>query len=591
MCPDFELLVAFDRIDSSDDRRMDRGEFDAAIPTLCGWGVQINDLDTAFSSIDSDGSGTIIFEEFCVWALATGLDLDPSDNVADESTLPARHVSSAVEAARAARDTAARVRELDERAKATATQGHGDETQSVDLRALVAKLPVDEGRTAERKDLFARCDVNGNGVLTLSEVQIGMATFLGTDGADTVQAFAPAVKRAYQAARHAASDASGGAGSAVGAADVVGQAQFRALLIYLKLYFELLAVFDRIDTNDDRRVDASEFSRALPLLAGWGVHVTDPAAEFRAMDTDGGGLVLFIEFAGWALRKGLDVWLRDAHSHESGTTHHREELVRAHTRALRERPAGTPSKRMRAATTARPRPQPINLAKLLEVPGAAGLSLAALCLKLPCGPSAAEQGARHELFDKLDADGDGMLQAEDVAAGLRTLLSGANSAGNAGGPPATPGSPPRAADLGTADDEPAALRDAFAATTRLQPPGGLVDRATFRRYLCNLKWSLSAANSTQRAPAPPPFKGKSRPQSAIRTGNKPTAAELFASVYGSPRPGSSTGRRFHQLHFVQTSPRVLPKPPYIPDRNPGTGFPSRGSPRYDSPIRSSPRCE
>jgi len=47
--------------------------------------------------------------------------------------------------------------------------------------------------------------------------------------------------------------------------------------------------------------------QALPDLRSWGVSVDDPEAAFREIDQDGGGMVLFDEFADWALRKALDL--------------------------------------------------------------------------------------------------------------------------------------------------------------------------------------------------------------------------------------------------------------------------------------------
>ena len=41
-------------------------------------------------------------------------------------------------------------------------------------------------------------------------------------------------------------------------------------------------------------------------MKDWGVTVEDPEAEFKAIDTNGGGQILFDEFCDWALHKGLD---------------------------------------------------------------------------------------------------------------------------------------------------------------------------------------------------------------------------------------------------------------------------------------------
>ena len=65
------------------------------------------------------------------------------------------------------------------------------------------------------------------------------------------------------------------------------------LLTYLRTYFELLVMFLDIDTSDDRRMTPDEFNAAVPKLAQWGVRVKNPAKEFKAIDQNGGGIILF----------------------------------------------------------------------------------------------------------------------------------------------------------------------------------------------------------------------------------------------------------------------------------------------------------
>lgn len=39
----------------------------------------------------------------------------------------------------------------------------------------------------------------------------------------------------------------------------------------------------------------------------WGIEVTNPAATFKEIDRDNGGMILFIEFCEWAIKKNLDI--------------------------------------------------------------------------------------------------------------------------------------------------------------------------------------------------------------------------------------------------------------------------------------------
>jgi Ca2+-binding EF-hand superfamily protein len=60
-------------------------------------------------------------------------------------------------------------------------------------------------------------------------------------------------------------------------------------------------MFERIDTNFDRRVSIEEFKKAVPEINKWGVTVEDPEATFKEIDADGQGMLLFDEFCGWAI--------------------------------------------------------------------------------------------------------------------------------------------------------------------------------------------------------------------------------------------------------------------------------------------------
>ena len=468
----FELLVAFDRIDTTDDRKMDRSEFDVAIPMLGAWGVSVDNPDTSWTAIDADGSGMVIFDEFAKWALDQGLDMDPSDNVAGEAELAGRHVTLQESARNEAKHTAARVAELDRRAsiKTGTGDGTGKWHANLDLSELVRMLPAgddpaDEGRS---RKLFEKCDINNNGFLVLSEVSIGLSAHLGTAGKEIVQGFAPAIRRAYLAALPSETDA-------------MSHAAFKELLVYLKLYIELLVVFDQIDTSDDRRVDFGEFQIALPLIQGWGVHVADPQGEFARMDADKGGQVLFVEFAGWALQKGLDVWRGRAGGPKRPKA---MQLKREETMSrLAEKHAEIVTKEHSPPTspTSPGRRRP-SLKRLLAL--TADTSLAQLLARVPSAKE--DTDARRALFTLLDVRNDGAIVLADIEDGLRTLLSEAR--GGAAGDDVT--SP--------------ALADAFHAATRLEPVGErYITKATFRDFLCNLRWYHARWHEQARPPATP----------------------------------------------------------------------------------------
>ena len=110
----------------------------------------------------------------------------------------------------------------------------------------------------------------------------------------------PVIGRAFQAAKNLGSGKN---------ADYVEKSEFRLLLVYLRQYFELYVAYNRLDSSDDRRLSLPEFRAGVELLATWGIDVPEAEieAEFAAIDTNGGGIILFDEFSDWALKKQLDL--------------------------------------------------------------------------------------------------------------------------------------------------------------------------------------------------------------------------------------------------------------------------------------------
>lgn len=175
----------------------------------------------------------------------------------------------------------------------------------IDWVAIREKLPSEKTSEAKRKrmDLFKQFDPNGNGYLSLAETDKGFR--------DVVQLHSifnckPVIMRAFQAAR-SINDARNKPSSH--GPNYIERCEFRMLLWYVREYFELWQMFAIIDSSDDRRIDMNEFASMYDRqLAAWGVKAKGTAAEeFQKIDKNGGGIILFDEFAEWALRLGLDL--------------------------------------------------------------------------------------------------------------------------------------------------------------------------------------------------------------------------------------------------------------------------------------------
>ena len=192
---------------------------------------------------------------------------------------------------------------------ANAMQGHqqgtpytqqqvGHMIQSSTIVRMDKEFPtgLDSEAKKRRKDIFDRFDVNGNNLLSLAEIDKACRDVLCINKLFKCK---PALMRAYMLARDkwpATSKYSD---------DYVTRNEFRLLLIYLKLYYELFRMYGLIDIDGDRRIDYTEFCAATPIVESWGVVVHDKKATFAKMDKNGKGKVLFDEFCDWAIREEM----------------------------------------------------------------------------------------------------------------------------------------------------------------------------------------------------------------------------------------------------------------------------------------------
>lgn len=237
------LWAAFADVDASGDRRISLQEFLAVRDRL-----QVGneaEARAAFLQMDRNHGGFVLFEEFCDWMAKNKALFEL------KFTQPAPPPSKPKKAAAPA---PLRVHDL------TNTQ-----------RGAM-KLPP----AADRKQLFNRIDPNGNGMLSLAELDKAIIELWPQFDNK------PAVMRAYKAA-----DKNG--------TGFIGRKEFNFFLRYLVHYNNLWAAFADVDTNDDRRVSRSEFLKGAKML-----RITAPEAEllrlFEKMDKNGGGYVLFNEF-------------------------------------------------------------------------------------------------------------------------------------------------------------------------------------------------------------------------------------------------------------------------------------------------------
>lgn len=140
--------------------------------------------------------------------------------------------------------------------------------------------------------------MNGNNYLSLAEVDKGMRDVIQLPVLFDLK---PVLLRAFVAAKTKMPAKSKYSD------DYVSKGEYRWLLKYLRIYYEYWVAFDRIDKDDDRRIDFDEFMKAKEKLEAWGIDMSDPQKAWSECDKNGGGVVLFDEFSAWAIKKGLDL--------------------------------------------------------------------------------------------------------------------------------------------------------------------------------------------------------------------------------------------------------------------------------------------
>jgi len=173
-------------------------------------------------------------------------------------------------------------------------------SDEIDWEEIAGKLPT--AKTPEdkkrRKQMFREFDPNGNGVLSLAEIDKGVRDVLGIDEMFDSK---PAIMRAYMIAKDSQRSKRPEIGD-----DYIELREFKFFLLSLRQYFEYWQAFMRVDASGDRRIDLEEFKAAQSTIEVW-VGEIDAEEEFGKIDRNGGGFILFDEFCKWAIKKNLDL--------------------------------------------------------------------------------------------------------------------------------------------------------------------------------------------------------------------------------------------------------------------------------------------
>ena len=174
-------------------------------------------------------------------------------------------------------------------------------SSGIDWNEIAKKMPTSKTDPADKKrraELWKYFDNNGNGYASLAECDKGIRDGLKLD--DLFEAKA-AILRAFNFAKDAVP------GKSKYGADYVEKKEFRIFLVALRQRFEYFMAFKRVDADGDGRIDLGEFMGARDLIEKWVGVMDNPEMEFRMIDVNGGGIILFDEFCDWSCKKNLDL--------------------------------------------------------------------------------------------------------------------------------------------------------------------------------------------------------------------------------------------------------------------------------------------
>jgi len=145
---------------------------------------------------------------------------------------------------------------------------------------------------ASLKQLWKRLDVNGNGKASLAELDKLVVDMVAGKTWPEWLNNKQALMRAFHAADLLEGDGDGW----------VEACEFHALLLDVWWFNKLWKIFDVIDTGHDHRIDASELARGLGEL-GLSISTAEAAEEFKKIDANHDGGILFVEFCAYARQR------------------------------------------------------------------------------------------------------------------------------------------------------------------------------------------------------------------------------------------------------------------------------------------------
>jgi Ca2+-binding EF-hand superfamily protein len=264
-----KLFLIFQSIDTGADRRIDVNEFLAGMSKL-GLNMSQQEAHAEFQKIDSNGGGQVLFVEFCAYVRKrvtpdANTNLDKDIMSGENCNMQMRHSHGH---------------------KATHTHAVTQKSLSkfADLEAQFKKMCADPTHK-KLKDVWDHLDFNGNGIVSLAEIdKLCVETY-------PLLNHKPALMRAYKATLAQGHEK-----------DWVHKKEFKMLLGNLIYFNKIFWLFDNADGDKDRRLNEKEFKWMMSNL-GDKMSDSEASMEFRKVDLNGGGIILFDEFCKYVTKK------------------------------------------------------------------------------------------------------------------------------------------------------------------------------------------------------------------------------------------------------------------------------------------------
>lgn len=177
-----------------------------------------------------------------------------------------------------------------------------DKSAKKNWKLIKESLPLGDSKEAKvaRIHLFKCMDQNNNGTLSLNEIHTGIKTQFKIEDHYNSKT---AIFKAFEAVR-----ISRGSGNKLTLSDqFLIFSEFKKFLSYLKQYLKYFEMFDRLDSDCNKKIDLYEFIVALPVIEKWGLKIYNPQKTFLEIDVNNNGAIVFDEFCYWAIKNKLHI--------------------------------------------------------------------------------------------------------------------------------------------------------------------------------------------------------------------------------------------------------------------------------------------